>query len=156
MKNICFSGLRESWAVQHSAVKLGERPQNETSASLPDGSGAGATRCHQFLEASAIEVLGSGHTRLWPCRALPDTFRNPSSAQLCLHMQTRKRRDCNTPGTTKEGNEVWLFCPVCAVFGAFFLVLPVNPSAPIPVSFATAENSMLGNAAGGERWRNES
>lgn len=82
--------------MQHSAAKLGERPQNETSASLPEGSGVGAIQCHQFLRAPA--VLGSGHAGLRPCRALPDAFRNRSSAQICLHMQTRKRGDCNTLG----------------------------------------------------------
>lgn len=69
----------------------------------------------------ALATPGSGHTGLRLCRALPDTFRNRSSAQLCLHTQTRKRRDCNTRGTTKEGNEVWVFCTVCAVFGVFSL-----------------------------------
>lgn len=68
--------------MQHSAAKVGERPQNESSASLPEGSGAGVTQCHQFLWAPA--VLGFGHARLWPhgAPAVPGSPRHLSQSQL--------------------------------------------------------------------------
>lgn len=145
--------------MQRSAAKLGERPPNETSASLPEGSGAAATQCHWFLWAPA--VLGSGHAGLWPHRApaVPGSPRHLSQSKLgtalLAHANQEKER-LQHPRDNKRGKRSLGFLHSVRSFRCFFLVLPVNPSAPIPVSFATAETSMLGNAAGGERWRNDS